>query len=554
MQKTELKFSQEARQKIQQGVDKLSKAVVATLGPSGRNVILTHSIGNPTSTKDGVSVARAINLEDPYENVGAQIIKQASIKTGEQAGDGTTTSTLIAANLYFKSLDTEQSTHNTGLVDVRKGIEIACKEGIECLKGISKDITEDVELKQVATISGNNDESVGEIVSSALVKTGTEGVVTVEESQTGETYLDIVEGMELKRGYLSPYFVTDNKAMSATLTDPYILIVNEKISQVKNLLPILEMISSQDKSLLIIAEDIMTEALSTLILNKVKGTLKVAAIKAPDFGDRRTHILEDIATITGGEVVSKEKGRPLHNFNPSMFGKAKKVNIFRDSTVIVDGAGTEDKIIERVEEIKAQIEKSTSIFETENLQKRLASLAGGVAVVYVGGMTDVEMKERKDRVEDALHATRAALEEGIVPGGGKALLTVHRKLSKLIENVNYIKNLNPDQLTGFKIFIEVLKLPAEYILANRFKTGNSIIEDICNELVESENLWAIYDPRTEDYVDAQEKGIIDPTKVVRLSLENAVSAAGTLLTTEAIVAIKEEKQDTQQQLANMMGM
>lgn len=534
-------YSTEARDKIWAGARKLVSAVSATLGPLGRNVIITQEHGNPISTKDGVTVAKSINLKDPFENTGAQIIKQSSIKTGEEAGDGTTTSTVLAGSILQGcfSLINDSLTENesVNVVDIRRGIEAGSKEVSEFLNNLRSNISQEEQLMQVATISGNNDPEVGRLVSTAMDKAGVEGVVTVEESRTGESYLETVEGVQFNRGYTSPYFVTDNKSMKASLKNPYILITDERISQVKDLLPILEAVSSENKPLLIVADDISGEALATLVLNKAKGVLQVAAVKAPDFGDRKKQALSDIATITGAEVVTKEAGRSLARFNTQWLGKAKTVHITKDDTTIVDGNGSTDQIAETAESIKAQIEEAKSPYEIENLQKRLARLIGGVAVMYVGGMTEVEMKERKDRVEDALFATRAALEEGIVPGGGKALLLASLHLREWL--TNSVETLSPDMVRGVEVLIDSLQAPARTILRNRFYNEDDV-ERVISELIEKED-WVGYNPVVNEFVNTLEQGIIDPTKVVRLALQNAVSSSATLLTTEVIVALEEEE-------------
>jgi len=427
-------FSKEARNKLADGVDKLANAVTATLGPSGRNVIIEQDMGNPVSTKDGVTVAKSIELKDKVENLGAQIVKQASIKTAEQAGDGTTTSTLLAQSILNDGIDRMSAGSNA--VDIKRGIDKAVKDVVKYLDEQSKDITDEEQLKQIATISANNDTEVGELISTAMEKVGTDGVVTVEESKTGETYLETVEGMQFNRGYKSPYFVTDNSTMTAVLQNPYILITDKRLNQVKELLPILEAVSSSGKSLLVIADDIDGEALSTMVVNKMRGILPVAAVKAPDFGDRKKAILDDIAVLTGGQVVSQEKGMRLDKFDINWLGKATKATVTKDATTIIDALGTEEAIEGRVTEIKNQIEESTSPFEKENLQDRLAKFLGGVAIVHVGGHTEVEMKEKKDRVDDALHATKAALEEGILPGGGIALLNAALALTDKIGNID----------------------------------------------------------------------------------------------------------------------
>ena len=430
-------FSKDARSKLAAGVDKLANAVTATLGPSGRNVIIEQDMGMPISTKDGVTVAKSIELKDRVENLGAQIVKQASIKTGEQAGDGTTTSTLLAQSILINGLARLEAGSNS--VDIKRGIDKAVKDVTKYLSEQSKDITDEEQLKQVATISANNDLEVGELISTAMEKVGQDGVITIEESKTGETYLETVEGMQFNRGYKSPYFVTDNNTMTAVLQDPLILITDKRLNSIKELLPILEGVSQQNKSLLVIADDIDGEALSTMVVNKMRGILPIVAVKAPEFGDRKKGILEDIATLTGGVVVSTEKGMRLDKFQPEWLGKAGKVTVGKENTTIIDAKGSEESIKERIDEIKTQIEKTTSPYEIEKLQERLASFVGGVSIIHVGGHTEIEMKEKKDRVDDALHATKAAIEEGVLPGGGLALLNAASVIASTTEIQNDVE-------------------------------------------------------------------------------------------------------------------
>jgi chaperonin GroEL len=527
-----LVFSKDARNKLADGVDKLAEAVTATLGPAGRNVIIEQAQGNPISTKDGVTVAKAIELKDRVENIGAQIVKQAAIKTADQAGDGTTTSTLLAQAILSEGIDRMKNGQNA--VDLKRGIDAAVKDVVSYIKENSKDITDEEQLKQVATISANNDTEVGVLISTAMDKVGRDGVVTIEESRTGETYLETVEGMQFSRGYKSPYFVTDNSSMQAVLQNPLVLITDKKLNQVKELLPILEACSSQNKNLLIIADDIGGEALSTLVVNKMRGNLGVVAVNAPEFGDRKKAVLEDIAVLTGATVISTERGMRLDKFQSDWFGEAKKVTVSKDSTTIIDAKGSEEAITARVEEIKTQIDDSKSPYETETLQDRLARFIGGVAIVYVGGHTEVEMKEKKDRVDDALHATKAALEEGILPGGGIALLNASIMLTEIIGS-------KPEEYqTGYDIVISAIERPFYKILINGgYK--NDRIGDIEQEIKESGYLWSGYNPRSEEFVDMFNSGIIDPTKVTRLALENAASVAGTMLITEAVISNKTEK-------------
>lgn len=529
----ELQFDHAARQKLADGVEKLSKTVVCTLGPAGRNVIIEQQMGNPTSTKDGVTVAKAIELEDTVENIGAQLVKQASIKTAEEAGDGTTTSTLLAREIYQKGLGT---IGDFNAVEVSKGIRFAKDKAIEYLESISKDITDEGQLKQVATISANNDTEVGELISTAMEKVGQDGVVTIEESKTGETYLETVEGMQFSRGYKSPYFVTDNSSMTAVLRDPLILITDKRLNSVKELLPILEAVSQQNKSLLVIADDIDGEALSTMVVNKMRGILPVAAVKAPDFGDRKKAVLEDIATLTGGQVVSSDKGMRLDKFDPSWLGKAGKATVSKDKTTIIDAKGEEGPITSRVEDIKRQIDESTSPFEKENLQDRLGKMIGGVAIVHVGGYTEVEMKEKKDRVDDALHATKAALEEGILPGGGVALLNAYKVLNKSKKDGD-LKEFTPSELIGFDILSQSISAPFKQILYNA-GYDDVKIDSIVKNIDKKKDTWYGYNSRKEEFCNMFKEGIIDPTKVTRLALENATSVASTMLTTSAVVSIK----------------
>jgi chaperonin GroEL len=528
-------FSNNARTKLASGVDQLANAVTATLGPSGRNVIIEKDMGNPVSTKDGVTVAKSIELKDKVENLGAQIVKQAAIKTADYAGDGTTTSMLLAQSILHEGINHMSAGSNA--VDIKRGIDKATSKITEFLSDTSKDITDEVQLEQIATISANNDKEVGKLISTAMDKVGRDGVVTIEESKTGETYLETVEGMQFDRGYKSPYFVTDNNSMTSVLKDPFILIVDKRLNQVKELLPILEAVSQQNKSLLIIAEDIDGEALSTMVVNKMRGILACAAVKAPDFGDRRKAIMEDIAELTGGQVVSSEKGMRLEKFDTEWLGKANKATISKESTTIIDAQGSEESINQRIALLKDLIEESQSPFEKENLQSRLAKFIGGVAIVNVGGHTEIEMKEKKDRVEDALHATKAALEEGVLPGGGIALCNAAMKLTFEIEDVE-----NEDERKGYDIIINACEQPFFKILSNAGYNKNDIT-DIEVKIKETGDEWDGYNPRADKYVNMFTEGIIDPTKVTRLALENAASVAGTLLITEAVVSKGKEKEN-----------
>ena len=534
-----IELGSEARKKLVKGINKVADAVTATLGPNGRNVIYTE-FGEVRSSKDGVSVAKQIsNLEDPIENLGAEMIKQASIKTSTNAGDGTTTSTLLAQKMINEGLSYLDNGANA--VEIKRGIDLATKQVVENLrKNISQDISSENQLEQIATISANNDPEIGKLIATAMEKVGREGVVTIEESKTGETYLETVEGIQFDRGYKSHFFVTNNNDMSCTLEEPFILIADKKFNQVKELLPILEGVSSTGKSLLIIAEDLDGEALSTLIVNKMRGTIKVCAVKAPDFGDRRKLLLEDIAIMTGGQVFSSEKGMKLDKFSWDWFGKARLVTVTKDQTTIVDGKGNEEKINQRIDELQDQIEKSVVPFEKEKLQERLAKLIGGVAIIHVGGNSELEMKETKDRVDDALHATKAAIEEGIVPGGGAALLYA-RQIIDLKENDN--------TSIGKHIVYKACASPFIKILSNAGFT-----EDECYKLIDKminsgDDVWKGFNTKTESFTNMKEAGILDPTKVTRNAIENAASIAGTVLLTEAaIVSINEESQPQEQNI------
>lgn len=530
----------DAKQKLLKGVEILANAVTATLGPSGRNVLIEKQNEYPSSTKDGVTVAKSIKLENQLENLGAQTVKQASIKTADQAGDGTTTSTLLAYELFKSGL--KSLGKNDNVVEFKKGMDDAVSDAVKYLRSdYSKEITDESQLKQVATVSGNNDATIGELISTAIDKVGTEGVVTIEESKTGETYLETVEGMQFNRGYKSPYFVTDNNSMTTVLNNPLILITDKRLNTVKELLPILEGVSQQNKSLLVIAEDIDGEALSTMVVNKARGILSCAAVKAPEFGDKRKALLEDIATLTGGKVVSSEKGMRLDKFQSEWLGKANKVTVGKDTTTIIDASGEQETIEARVEEIKNQIDQSTSPYEKETLQDRLSKFLGGVAVVHVGGHTEVEMKEKKDRVEDALHATKAALEEGILPGGGVALLNVAKFLDENIDEMTIDES--DEYQKGYYLVVKVCSTPIVKILQNAgFNKGG--INEVISDIQKSEDNWYGYNPKEDDYFNMFKEGIIDPTKVTRLALENAASVAGTLLLTEATITdIKDEKEN-----------
>ena len=532
-----IEFGPEARKKMSAGIDKLADAVTSTLGPNGRNVVIANQ-GIPQSTKDGVTVAKSISLEDPIEELGVQLVKQAAIKTADNAGDGTTTSTLLAQEMVKQGL--AHLNNGANAVEIKRSIDKTVKELVDFIRQeIKEDISNEDQLKQVATISANNDPEVGELIATAMEKVGREGVVFIEESKSGETYLETVEGMQFERGYKSPYFVTDNNTMSTSIQDALILIADKKFTQVKELLPILEAVSAQNKSLLIIAEDVEGEALATLIVNKARGILKVVAVKAPDFGDRRKLLLEDIAIMTGGQVFSTEKGMKLDKFNWEWFGEARVVTVNKDTTTLVDGKGDADKIQQRIEELQVQIEKSTSPYEKEKLQERLAKFIGGVAIVHVGGHTESEMREKKDRVDDALQATKAALEEGIVPGGGAVLL--HARTSIKVTDI------------GSQIVYNACAAPFKKILSN----AGYEQEDIYNSInaVTGGDYWYGWDLKAENFVDMREAGIIDPAKVTRTALENAASVAGTILLTEAVVVDKpEEKKDSDAGFGGMGGM
>ncbi len=518
----ELGFDVEARARLQTGVDKLAKAVKVTLGPKGRNVVLDRKFGSPTVTKDGVSVAKEIELEDPVENMGAQMVKEVATKTSDVAGDGTTTATVLAQAIFGEGL--KNVTAGTNPMGIRRGIDKAVEHVVEELRGLSTETEGKKAIAQVGAISANNNSEIGELIADAMEKVGKDGVITVEEARGLETTLETVEGMQFDRGYLSPYMVTDPERMEAVLEDPMILIHDKKISNMKDLLPVLEKVAQQGKPLLIIAEDIEGEALATLVVNKLRGTLKVAAVKAPGFGDRRKQMLQDIAILTGGQVISEEVGFKLENAVLSDLGTAKRVVIDKDNTTVIDGAGEGDKIKGRIEEIRVAIEKSSSDYDREKLQERLAKLAGGVAVINVGAATETERKAKKARVDDALHATRAAVEEGIVPGGGVALLRAQKALDSLTLE-------REDEQIGVQILQRALEHPIRQIASNAGVEGSIVVDKVRN----SDSVNFGYNAQTETYEDLVEAGVIDPTKVVRSALQNAASIAGLLLTTEAVV-------------------
>ena len=522
----ELKFSQEARNAILRGVNILADVVKVTLGPKGRNVILEKSFGSPTVTKDGVTVAKEIELEDKFENMGAQMVKEVASKTSDTAGDGTTTATVLAQAIYREGSKVVAAGANP--MDVKRGIDLAVEEVIKELKKLSKPTKDQKEISQVGKISANNDETIGNIIAEAMNKVGKEGVITVEEAKGMETTLDVVEGMQFDRGYLSPYFVTDPEKMVAVLEDVYILLNEKKISNMKDMLPILEQIAKMGKPLLILAEDVEGEALATLVVNKLRGTLKCCSVKAPGFGDRRKAMMEDIAILTGGRMISEDLGIKLENIKLNDLGRAKRVTIDKDNTTIVDGAGDKDDIEARVKQIRAQIEETTSDYDREKLQERLAKIIGGVAVINVGAATETEMKEKKARVEDALNATRAAVEEGIVPGGGVAYLRCVPALDKM--------KLEGDQKIGVDLVKRSLEEPIRQIANNAGQEGSVVTEKVKNE----KGAFG-FDAAQDEYTDMIKAGIIDPTKVVRLALQNAASVASLMITTEAIVAEKPEK-------------
>jgi chaperonin GroEL len=528
----EITFDTAARDRIKKGVDKLADAVKVTLGPKGRNVILDKKFGAPTVTKDGVSVAKEIELKDPIENMGAQLVKEVASKTADAAGDGTTTATVLAQAIYAHGIKNVAAGANP--MDLKRGIDKAVDAVVENLKKQSKKIKDTSEIAQVATISSNSDTTIGKMIADAMDKVGKDGVITVEEAIGTETEVKTVEGMQFDRGYLSPYFVTNTEKMEADLDSPYILIYDKKVSSMKELLPILEQSAQTGKPLVIIAEEVEGEALATLVVNKIRGALRVAAVKAPGFGDRRKAMLEDIAILTGGKVISEEQGFKLENATLDMLGRAEKINIDKDNTTIVNGAGKKSDIQGRVAHIKAQIETTTSDYDKEKLQERLAKLSGGVAILYVGAATEVEMKEKKDRVDDALHATRAAVQEGIVPGGGVAYI----RAIDALKDINTLGLDNDDQATGVNIVRLALEAPLRTIAENAGQEGSVIV----NKVRDGKKDFG-FNARENKYENFFEAGIIDPTKVSRLALENAASIAGLLLTTEAVVSeIPEEKE------------
>ena len=538
----EIKFNIDARAKMKEGADALADAVKVTLGPKGRNVVIAKKFGAPQVTKDGVTVAKEIQLEDQFADMGAQMVKEVASKTNDQAGDGTTTATVLAQAIINVGL--QNVTAGANPMDLKRGIDKAVAAVVENLREQSREVGEDyAKIEQVGTISANNDNYIGKLIADAMSKVKKDGVITVEEAKGTETEVKVVEGMQFDRGYISPYFMTNGDKMEAVLDTPYILITDKKISTMKDLLPVLEPIAREGKSLLIVAEDVDGEALTTLVVNKLRGTLKIAAVKAPGFGDRRKEMLQDIAVLTGGMVISEERGFTLENTTPDMLGKAEKVVVTKDNTTVVNGAGAADAIQERADLIRKQIETTTSDYDREKLQERLGKLAGGVAVLYVGAATEVEMKEKKDRVEDALSATRAAVEEGIVPGGGVAYI-------RASEAIRDLKGVNDDETTGIHIVARAIEEPLRQIAANAGVEGSVII----NRIREGKADFG-YNARTDEYVNMFEAGVIDPTKVSRVALENAASVAGMFLTTEcAIVDLPEPAAPAMPAGAGMGGM
>ncbi|MGQ7792318.1 chaperonin GroEL [Faunimonas sp. B44] len=525
----DVRFSADAREKMLRGVDILANAVKVTLGPKGRNVVIDKSFGAPRITKDGVTVAKEIELEDKFENMGAQMVREVASKTNDIAGDGTTTATVLAQAIVKEGAKYVAAGMNP--MDLKRGIDQATTAVVKNLESQSKKINTSAEVAQVGTISANGDKTVGAMIAEAMQRVGNEGVITVEEAKSMETELEVVEGMQFDRGYISPYFITNAEKMIADLEDPYILLFEKKLSNLQAMLPVLEAVVQSSRPLLIIAEDVEGEALATLVVNKLRGGLKVAAVKAPGFGDRRKAMLQDIATLTGGQVISEDLGIKLENVALDMLGRAKKVSISKEETTIVDGAGEKSEIEGRVAQIKAQIEDTTSDYDREKLQERLAKLAGGVAVIRVGGATEIEVKEKKDRVDDALNATRAAVEEGIVPGGGVALLRAKRAIRELTSD-------NPDVQAGIKIVLKALESPIRQIAQNSGVDGSIVV----GKVMDSTSDTFGFDAQSEEYVDMIEAGIIDPTKVVRTALQDAASVAGLLVTTEAMVAEMPKKE------------
>jgi chaperonin GroEL len=539
-----ISFDVEARSALKRGVDQLADAVKVTLGPKGRNVIIDKKFGSPTVTKDGVTVAKEIELEDPVENLGAQTVKEVASKTSDIAGDGTTTATVLAQAIVREGL--KNVTAGANPMDLKRGIDVAVTKICDELKSIKKEVTGKKEIAQVGTISANNDDAIGNLIADAMEKVGKDGVITVEEAKGIETSLDVVEGMQFDKGYLSPYFVTDQESMEAILDNPYILITDKSITAIKELLPTLEKVAQTGRSLLVISDDIQGEALATLVVNKLRGTIKVAAVKSPGFGDRRKAMLDDIAILTNGSVISDEKGLKLDTVTLEHLGSAKKVTVDKENTTIVEGAGSSEEIKKRISEIKAQIEKTSSNYDREKLQERLAKLSGGVAVLKIGASTEVEMKEKKARIEDALHATRAAVEEGIVPGGGVAYLSIVSKLDE-------IETENDDQKTGISIIRKAIEEPIRQILTNGGIEPSVIVNKIKEHHSAQTNPSGYgYNARTDTFGDLFEEGVIDPTKVSRVALQNAASVASLLLTTEATIVDKPNEKQNQHEGENPM--
>ena len=532
-----ISFDVDARSAMKRGVDQLANAVAVTLGPRGRNVVIEKKFGSPLITKDGVSVAKEIELEDPIENLGAQMVREVASKTNDIAGDGTTTATVLAQAIVREGL--KNVTAGANPMDLKRGIDLGVQAIQEGLRQLKRPVSGKKEIAQVGTISANNDSTIGNLIADAIDKVGKDGVVTVEEAKGTETSVDVVEGMQFDRGYLSPYFVTDQDSMEGVLENAMILLLDKKVSAVKELVPVLEKAAQQGRSILIVAEDIEGEALATLVVNKLRGTIRVAAVKSPGFGERRKEILEDIAILTGGTVISEERGLKLETTTADQLGTAKKIVVTKDTTTIIEGSGESDSIKARIEQIKSQIKNTTSDYDKEKLQERLAKLSGGVAVLKIGAATELEMKEKKDRVEDALHATRAALEEGIVPGGGVAYIRSQHMLDELYDGVS-----NADQITGINIIRKAVEEPIRHILSNAGLEASVIINKIKED---NEGSWG-FNAYTEKFEDLIESGVIDPTKVSRVALENAASVASLLITTEATIVEKptENKNDNQQ--------
>jgi len=545
---TENIYGTELKNKLLQGLKKLNQAVSSTLGPGGRTVLIEDKMNGIKVTKDGVTVAKAFSkLEDEVENIGAQLVKQVSIKSANEAGDGTTTSTLLTAIMVEEGLKLINQGSNP--VEVKKGIDEVVKLVVEELKNLSQELGSEDQIKQVATISGNNDEEIGKLIATALDKVGREGIVSIEESKTGETTLEVVEGMQFDRGYKSPYFVTNNNTMQAVLEDAYVLIYDGKINSAADLLQVLNKVNAENKSILLVAEDFGDEALATTIVNKMRGIIKACAVKAPEFGERKTLLLEDLAVITGGQVISKDKGHKLDKITPdqlnTMLGKARIVNVEKEKTTIVDGKGAEEAIAARAEEIKVQLDKATSFYEKEKLQERLGKLIGGVAIINVGGNSEVEMKEKKDRVEDALYATKAAIAEGIIPGGGISLITAFKNA------VSKTFDWSADKKVGVKIVSKACFEPFKKILLN---AGNEYWHETLHEVQSSDLYNSTYNAKTGEVVDAYKEGLLDPTKVTRTALENAASVAGTILTTESVIFEKKEEKEDDGGMGMNMGM